>query len=300
MHRTLGSTLILFTATAVRAGDAAVAAQGPWWLGPLVTILAAVIGAWAIVSQLERQHKNESERQTENFKVQFRLQVYQEFSSRLSTAADAVGSTATYASTVPTHIEIFNSQVANGFSPAPIADRPLRFLELNSAAANEVVEVVFLVEKYLIVHPDLDIFRMAISAGSHDLSAAFHPLFQFMLAHLPMDMQTEQGQRADNVKVLCLAELLQLKELTNTYYDAAIDLDCYLSDMRYELQTLLLSYLFPNAVPRRRPADPTKKVISIEPDAVKSLRQHFLKNTAWGKNAVNTQLSVHHEFHRRA
>lgn len=300
MHRAIAYTLTLLTATAARAGDAAVTDQGPWWLGPLVTILAAAIGALAIVAQLGRQHRNESERQTEHFKVQLRLQVYQEFSGRLSTAADALGRTSMYAFTIPTHVEIFTSQVAKGFNPTPITDRALRFLQVNSEASSEVIEAVFLVEKYFIVHPDLDIFRMALSAGSHDLSKAFHPLFEFMLAHLPMDVQSAEEERVDNVKVLSPAELLQLKDLTDTYYNAAMDLDCYLSDMRTELQTLLLSYLFPNTLPRRRPADPSKKVISLEPAAVNSLRQHFLKNTAWGKSAVNTQLSVHREFHGRA
>ena len=76
-----------------------------------------------------------------------------------------------------------------------------------------------------------------------------------------------------------------------------MDLGCYLDDMRTELQTLFLSNLFPNAIPRRRPSDPSKKVLSLHPSSVKSLRQHFLKNTAWGKKSVATQLEVHNEFH---
>jgi hypothetical protein len=298
MHRALAFSVVAAAATAAAAGNAT--DQGPWWLGPLVTVLAAVIGASAIVWQLGRQHRNESLRQTENFKSQLKLQVYQEFASRLSLASDAIQSTAMYAFTAPTHVEIFTSQSANGLTPVAIADRALKLLELNSTAANEVVEAIFLLEKYFIIHPDLEIFRLALSSAAHEVSESFHPLFQFMLSHFPMDVLTEGGSQVENVTLLSPDQRANLKSLSDRYYDAAMDVACYLDDMRTELQMLLLSNLFPNVIARRRPADPSKKVLSLEPSAVKSLRQHFLKNTAWGKKSVATQFDVHHEFHGRA
>ena len=135
-HAVLVVFICCTAAGAAAAAEANPTGQGPWWLGPLVTVVAAVIGAGAIVWQLGRQHRNESQRQAENFKGQLKLQVYQEFSTRLSTASDAVQTVAMYAFTAPTHVEIYNSQVAQGFTPAPIADRALKFLELNSNAAN--------------------------------------------------------------------------------------------------------------------------------------------------------------------
>jgi hypothetical protein len=167
-------------------------------------------------------------------------------------------------------------------------------------AANEVVETIFLLEKYFIIHPDLDILRLALSSAAHDVWESFHPLFDFMLSHFPMDVLTEHGQKVENILLLTPDQHATLKALTDGYYDAMMDLGCYLDDMRTELQTLFLSNLFPNTIPRRRPADPSKKVLSLEPNAIKSLRQHFLKNTAWGKKAIATQLDVHHEFHGRA
>lgn len=299
MRHKIFLALLLSCTAAVMAGEPLAGQQGPWWIGPLVTIVAAVIAATMIVYQLGRQHKNESVRQTENFKGQLRLQVYQEFSTRLSTATDAIGTAAMYAFTCPMHAENFRIQCTPTFTPQPIPDRALKFLEVNSNAANEVIEVVFLVEKYFIVHPDLDIFRMALSAGSHDLSASFHALFEYMVKHFPVDGQAHGGPVIEKVKILSSEEFQELKVLAAAYDSAARDLDCYLIDMRTELQTLLLSYLFPNTVPRRRPADPSYKVITLEPQAVRSLRQHFLKNTEWGKRTVKTQLEVHREFHGR-
>jgi hypothetical protein len=143
----------------------------------------------------------------------------------------------------------------------------------------------------------LDIFRLALSSASHEVGESFDPLFRFMVAYFPIDVLTDSGQQVENVVLLSPDQSATLKSLSDAYYSAATDLGCYLDDMRTELQTLLLSHLFPNTILRRRPADSSKIVLSLEPMAVKSLRQHFLKNTEWGKKAVATLLNVHREFH---
>jgi hypothetical protein len=297
MRRTIPFLVLITTATAIAAPDAPQADQGPWWIGFIVTIAAAVIGALAIVWQMGKQHKNESLRQNENFKSQLKLQVYQEFSDRLSSASAATQSASIYALTAPTHVEIYQSQVARGFNPQPIEERASKLLEINSTATNEVVETIFLIEKYLIIHADLDLFRLALSSAAHDVWEAFHPLFQFMLSYLPMDVQSDHGPRVENVLLLSEEQKAQLKELTNNYHDATVDLGCYLDDMRTELQMLLLSHLFSKKLQRRRPVDPSKKALSLEPELVNGLRQHFLKHTPWGKKAIASQLAVHNEFH---
>jgi hypothetical protein len=83
-----------------------------------------------IVYQLGRQHANETARQAEDFKGQLRLQIYQEFSTRLATASDALGSVGVYAMTSHTHSVIYRKQVIQGSNPAPISDRALRLLDL--------------------------------------------------------------------------------------------------------------------------------------------------------------------------
>ena len=288
--------ILLFTFGAV-AAESSPADQGPWWLGHVVTFAGIVVAALMIVYQLGRQHANETERQAENFKGQLRLQIYQEFDARLAAAADTAGAAAMYAMTSHTHTAIFGKQVAKGINPSPIPDRALHFIDRNAAATGAAIEVVFLVEKYYIVHPDLDIFRTAISSALHDVNLAFHNLFNFMLTHFPVDATTPSCTQVQNVKVFSEFEMHELHRFAGAYQNATMDLDCYLMDMRVELQTLLLGHLFPNTVPRRRPADPSKKVISLHPAQVKSLRQYFLKNTDWGRNAVRKLLDTHREFH---
>ncbi len=280
----------------VAATTAAINETGPWWIGHLVTFLGIVVAASMIVFQLGRQHQNELNRQNENFKGQLKLQIYQEFSQRLASASEAVGIAGLYAMGSHTHSVIYAKQISQGMTPSPVAERALLLLDKQRVASDEAVGVSFLFEKYQVVHPDFDIFLTAISAASHDLGVAFRALFDFMLIHFPVDARASAD--VDNVKVLKATELEDLHALASEYQRASMALDCYLSDMRVELQKLLLGHLFEAVVPRRRPADPSVKVVTLEPANVKSLRQHFLKNTAWGKSTVESIFAVHREYNK--
>ena len=204
-----------------------------------------------------------------------------------------------YATTAAVHAKIYMQQIEQGINPSPVEDRALLFLAKHSAASDAAIEVVFLIEKYFIVHPELDIFRLAVGSALHDTSDAFHALFNFMLTYSPVDEPSSQGATVGNIRQLSKTELERFQALSAAYFDAASDLDSYLGDMRTELQELLLSGLFPNQLPKRRPADPGKKVISLNAAVVKSLRAHFLKHTKWGQKSVLSHIEVHREFHGR-
>ena len=277
-------TLMIFSEVPLLAFAAEVPSDaGPWWVGHLITFLGIVVGARMIMFQLSRQQANESARQAENSKGQLRLQIYQEFSDCLSSAEDSISAAGMYATLSQTHSSIFRQQILQALNPKPITDRAIQFLDKNALGADKAIQVVFLIEKYFIVHPDIDIFRIAINSGLHDLNKAFQDLFQFMLTNFPVDTKQFQSEGIQNVKVLNEKELEHLKKLSEVYHEAALDLCCYLGDMRTELQILLIGHLFPNSLPKRRPADPSKKVLSLDPMYVKNLRNHLYKNTAWGK-----------------
>jgi hypothetical protein len=296
-RRTLAAAIaLLLPATAYC--ETAQGTEGPWWAGHLIAVLAAILGALMIVWQIGRQRRNEIASQLENFKIGLRLQVYQEFSARLSSASAALGSAGMYAFAAPRHMEMtFVGPTRD--QPSAIADRARTFLDLDSAAQREIADTVILLEKYLLIHPDTDVFRMALSSVAHDMREAFHPLFVFMLEHFPIEGPSPTGHQTLNVKAFTAQQVEQAHQLAMNYYGAATDAQSYVTDIQTELQFIFLGELFPNRPIRRSPADPAKKVLSLDPAAVRSLRQHFLKNTAWGKTAVEASLKVHEHFHGR-
>ena len=76
-----------------------------------------------------------------------------------------------------------------------------------------------------------------------------------------------------------------------------MEINTYLSDLRNELQTLLLGELFPgNRLPKRIPIDPAFKVISLEPEAIGQLQEYFLNQTEWGKQSKKYEMDAHMRF----
>ena len=133
-----------------------------------------------------------------------------------------------------------------------------------------MIAVIFQLEKYLIVCPDLDIFRTAFACGMHSLEKSQRALFDFMMLHFPLENPQAPEQPIRNVKALNSNELKDLEDLTASYASATLDLTCYLSDLRTELQLLLLGELFPeNKIARRVAPDPNVIVITLEPEEIK-------------------------------
>ena len=297
----LRATLIVVAALCISPmvlAESGQSSDGPWWLGHAITAIAAVLGALMIVWQIGRQRRNEIAAQLENYKIGLRLQVYQEFAARLGFGSEALGSAGMYAFRVPIHMQMTSSS-ASSVHVQPITDRAKSFLELDTKGQTEMADTTLLIEKYLLIHPDMDVFRMALSSAAHDLREAFHPLFAFMLDNFPVDLVTANGQQVANVKAFSPRDIEHARSLSMAYYDKAADAQSFLTDIQTELQVVFLGALFPNSPVRRAPADPSKPVLSLEPASVKSLRQYFLKNTAWGKSAVATSLEVHRHFHGR-
>lgn len=178
-------------------------------------------------------------------------------------------------------------------------DRAKVFLGLHYSAVDKMADLVIQLEKYFIVCPQLEIFSVAFGSALHEQQCKFEELFEFMTQHYPVD--ADDGNSVNFVETFNEKLLQEQKELCFAYADAGLDVNTYLSDLGRELQTLLLGDLFPgNKVARRLPIDPSLKVISLEPDSVARLRDHFLNETSWGKEQAKTKAEVHKHFYGSA
>lgn len=265
----------------------------------LATIVAAVIAALMIIVQLGRQHKNELERQEKATRSALKLEIYQEISQVMTTANDALIEAGGLARSTPLRASSYSSQKAMGWDIPPMADRAVNHSKVHDDATNKMIEVIFQLEKYFIVCPDLDIFRVAFGCAMSDLERERFALLDFMLMHFPMDDPTNPANPANptsNVKILNPSQLEELERLTNAYANATLDLTCYLGDLRTELQMLLLGDLFPeNSIPRRQAPDPNVKVITLDPSNIKILRQRF-DDTDWGRKRLQTMQDATNRF----
>ena len=264
----------------------------PWWLGDLLTLFGIFVGAFVVVWQLGRQHKQAMELQKENAREQLRLQVYQEFAPVLVDASDKAINAGTYVALMAINMHAYSVQCARGLKPAPLKERAIEFCRRHHDAANEIVKIIRLIEKYQVVTHDLEIFQLALNVASHDLRETFSPLYESMLAILPMDILTPNGTQAMNVICPTSQHIQDFETLTSAYVAAKDDFEGYLFDLNVELQNIFLSNLFNNRVLRRKPISPIVKVISTDKEAVDELRKYFEEETPWGLNKSRIEREV--------
>jgi len=265
----------------------------PWWLGDLLTFLSILVGVIIVIYQLGRQHRNELTLQKENYREQFRIQIYQEFSKLLGIAVEKNLHSQMYAFHIPMHVHNYRDENKKGFSPAPLRDRVMDLNKRHFDSLRSANDLMSLIERYQIVDPKLDIFITAISVAHYDMSETFNALYPFLFEILPNEIPLPNGSyHLVNVIIPSDEQGSELEKFVDAYVAASDDLGSYLRDLNVELQNTLLIGLFPNKTSRRVPLDPKFKVISTDPNEMENLRKYFEEETDWGKNKRQTEQDV--------
>jgi hypothetical protein len=153
-----------------------------------------------------------------------------------------------------------------------------------------------LLEKYGIVHPNLEIFRIAFSYKSHCMDKAFNPLQEVLFEFLPYDVPPQDQSRIGSdviiPKVPSKNDINRISDLAQPYLDAVMDVDCYISDLAVEAQNIFLGSLFSHRIQHRKPIDPKHHVISTAPDEFIKLKNYFLEETEWGRNTKRVEEEI--------
>lgn len=267
--------------------------ERPWWLGDLISIAAIIIGAIMVVCKLGWQHKQELILQKENHREQFRIQIYQEFSKFLGLAIEKNISSKMYASNISMNMHIYHDLIKKNLPPVPLSARAVELSKRHNDTIEAAAELIFLIRRYQIVDPRLDIFRTALNAAIHDMRETLRPLFPFLLEVLPVEIPRPNGSyELVNIINPSDEQVNKLEKLVNAYTTASDDMISYLYDLNVELQNTLLINLFPNKALRRVPIDPKFKVISTEPNEVERLQKYFNQETDWGKKMKQAEQRV--------
>ena len=196
-----------------------------WWLDNLVNILGIVAGALLIVWQLGRQHKNELRIQKENYREKLRLDIYQEFSKIRIDAESQLVRLGSYVSIIPTYFMLSNQAAKAGIVPAPIISRTNVFMAKHQEATDSTIQLIRLIEKYEIVSPEFEIFKIAMLSANYDLIQAFTPLTQALVKLLPMEVPDKDGNmQTVNIVIPTPEQFEEFESIVNNYVNAKDDL----------------------------------------------------------------------------
>ena len=118
--------------------------------------------------------------------------------------------------------------------------------ELVHKCQREAAELMILIERWQIVDPRLDIFRMAFGVALRDIREAWTPL-SHLAGALLAPMPGTPAPLKPNKEVL-----ERVKAEAEGLINAASKLSAWVADFQLEVQLLLLSDLFPNQVRHER------------------------------------------------
>ena len=263
---------------------------------PLITIIGIFVSASLIIWQMGRQHKNNIELQRQNNREKLKLKIYSKYRESISEASDKIGTAGTNARLIVTHFNIYVDQISKGITPLPIKYREPAFRDLHFSAINSVVNLIFVIEEFEIVNPNLKIFRTAFSYANHCMSKAFTSFQQILFEFLPFDVPPQDQEKfcTDVIvpKIPSKDDLGRISEIAQPYIDAATEASCFILDLAAEAQNIFLGDLFPHRIPHRKPIDSKYVVITTEPEEVVKLKKYFLEETEWGKDQKRIEEEV--------
>jgi len=259
------------------------------WVAQVIPIASIVVGFLIVLLQLNRQHKNQLALQQENHKKQLLLEIHREFTKVSEKCSQITIDTGIYIYTIPSCISIYMSACKlsekHRFQPKPVDKRTVVCNNKNSNLHISLCDVISLCEKYQIVHPELmEIFKLAMLSVSFDLDIAYRSLQNDLENMLPIDVPDKNGSlQTFNIKQYSEEEIDKLKQLVNVYYDKINEVQEYLYDLNIEIQKLFLGGHFPNILESRKPIDPSRIVITSEPENMKELKKYFGEESPRGK-----------------
>lgn len=171
--------------------------------------------------------------------------------------------------------------------PGPKPSPNVTWIELNELVQKcqvDAADLMITIERWQIVDPRIDIFRMAFGVALREIRATWGPLSQSasaVLAVMPGGPVPQDPPR-DMLERL-LSESLNLLR-------AAAKLSAWVSDFQLEVQGLMLSDLFRNRLTHRIPLDPEYFVIRL--DRFAAIKDYFENRTTWGleQQVINARI----------
>lgn len=253
----------------------------------VAAMFAATFGAVAVFWQIGRQARSAIRQNQHNEALKLKLEVYKEIVPICRDAISADVGLSSYIQQFKIEVALFGQMTQAGLEwPVPKARLPI-LLEKKGATDRSLIEIISVTERWQIIDPRIEIFRIAINAAKHDVDAAFQAYFKAAGPITPHEISTgklrpwnppdeETGR--------------QFAAAASGIFDALMTLGSYIYDFQIEMQNALVGELFKQKLPARKPI--VSGAIVIQLDRHMELAIHFDKNTAWGQDKARVEGNI--------
>jgi len=163
----------------------------------------------------------------------------------------------------------------------PVARVP-DLIGLKASFDREAIAIITFTERWLVVDPRFEVFRIAINAVMHDVREEWGAYFDLAMRNMPVELPAGLHWTVPGTD-----QLAAIEAASDRFIDRLGTLTAYSYDFQAEMQNVLIGPLFGNTVPRRQPIDPRHIVISLGNAML--LTRHFQEDTAWGRATKNIE-----------
>jgi hypothetical protein len=256
----------------------------------IAAVLAATIGAIAVVWQIGKQAKLAISQNKHNEEIKLKLEIFQKFEELYSSWLWEKSKLTSFTYRFEGDLSLTRKAIDEGlpYASLPVA-RTQTFNSLKAECDERIISFIYFTEKWEIVDPRIRIFRTAINAAKHDINNSYWEYHNLVRRHAPFEAEGSQGVL---FPWMCPSQQIidEIKTEGNRFRDSVDDLASYCSDFRVEMQNILLGELFSRKLPAKKPLDPALKVITL--DKHEELERFFNTQTAWGKHKSEIEAKV--------
>jgi hypothetical protein len=228
------------------------------WIPHALQLLAIGVGIVVVSWQLKRQHDSALRLQEEHLKDEIRTKLYERLADAVENASFALTGAIGAARRARAIAE-------SGDRTAILAARdasPSMFKALEEVSQS-ITRMIVVIERYEIVFPGFAAIRLALVEEFKEFLLAHSRFSNVVSRYLSFQGQPHEQASIDQVFPLKASQddLNELRELYEAYAAVGYNLEGYTADVRIEGQNALLGHLFGRQLPRRKPGDPTIKVL---------------------------------------
>ncbi len=256
----------------------------------IAQIITTFVGFGVLVYQVHKGFENSFALKNREIKDAYHKELHEKIEIAISNLHETTSTMSSCLLSIKIAFGNYADMQASGIANPIMSVDSSEQVRLKSAEMGEAIfQVLGTIEKYEIVEPKLNIFKIAFSSYHHDYSKIFHGrLYRNLLPVLPFSLSD------GTCKPFVMPNEERLKTLIkdlDAAYESISNIKMVIYDLRIEIQNLLLSELFDRKLELRKPIDPKIKVISSQ--SYDELNQYFEKETNYGKSnsdAVNRVL----------
>ena len=259
-------------------------------IGSLTTVITGIVGFIVLIWRLrvEAQRAIDENRSTEAMKL--KLKIYeQEVVTTVEKTVDAEVALAGFARRFVSDLNTYRTLTRAGLPAATPVARVPDLIGLKTSFDREAVAIVTFTERWFVVDPRFEVFRVAINAALYDVREEWGAYFDLVMRSVPIETPTGLHWTAPGDD-----QLAAIDAASDRFIDRLGAVTAYSYDFQGEMQNVLVGPLFGNTVLRRQPIDPRHVVISLDNDAL--LTRHFKEDSGWGRAVKKSEARVRNKL----